>query len=342
MSKKNGRNWLVGGTIGTVIVTAVLAMLLFRAYVGQLQNDSEEEEYSGYYVMIVDDRKSDLWKEIYKSAYHTGQEQDIYVELFGDNLLQNYSNLELLQIATYSGVDGIIIEADESEEMSALINQAVEAGIPVVTVNTDNTQSERCSYVGKGNYDIGREYGRLVLDIAYRENKSQDVLMLVGMSDRETSKNLVWTGLQETVRMANKNKRLTFNLSMEPIDDSSTFKVEESIRDLFMREDVPDIIICLNETNTACVYQAVVDYNKVGEVNILGYYASETVLKGIDRNVIEAAVTVNTEQMGRYCVEALTEYRTMGNTSDYFAVDIAVVNKENASVYMGGEEDAEK
>ena len=342
VSKKISQNRMIWATLGTVIATVILVLLLFRVYVGQLQKGGDAETYSGYYVMIVDDRKSDFWQEIYKSAYDTGLKKGIYVELFGDNLLQNYSNLELLQIATYSGVDGIIIEADESEDMSALIDRAVAEGIPVVTVNTDNTQSKRCSYVGKANYDIGREYGRLVLDIANKEKKSQDVLLLVDMSNRETSQNIVWTGIQETIQRENKNPELTFNLSMEAIDDSSTFKVEESIRNLVMREELPDIIICLSETNTTCVYQAVVEHNKVGEVNILGYYASEMVLKGIERNVIEATVTVDTTQMGQYCVDALKEYQAMGNTSDYFAVDITVVNKDNASAYMGGEKDAEK
>ena len=62
---------------------------------------------------------------------------------------------------------------------------------------------------------------------------------------------------------------------MLAIDDSTTFSVEESIRKIFLEEDVPDIIICLNELNTTCVYQTVVDYNKVGEVRILGNYTSD-------------------------------------------------------------------
>ena len=126
---------------------------------------------------------------------------------------------------------------------------------------------------------------------------------------------------------------------MTAIDDSTTFTVEESIRNLFMQEDVPDIIICLNELNTACVYQAVVDYNKVGEVRILGNYISDTILRGIYRSVIDATVTVDTEQLGRYCVDALAEYELLGNTSDYFAADITLIDKNNISDYMGGNED---
>jgi len=333
---------LLIAAFGAVIITVILILLVFQVYLKRFQIDNYSETYSQYYVMIVENRKSDFWRGIYESAYKTGQEWDIYVDLLGDNLSQNYSKLELMQIATYAGVDGIIIEADESKRMTEAINTAVNAGIPVVTLYSDNTASDRCSYVGISNYDIGREYGRQVLDIAKRKMASQDVLVLVGTNTGDTSQNIVWSGIQEAIMEENDNEDLHFNLSMAAIDDSSTFTVEESIRNLFLQEETPDIIICLNELNTSCVYQAVVDHNKVGDVSILGYYASDTILKGIYRSVIDAVVTVDVEQMGQYCVDALYEYELLGNTSDYFSVDITLIDKDNISDFMGGDEDDQK
>ena len=341
-STKYNFTGLLWGAVAAVIITVILILLVFQLYLKRFQSDNNAETYSGYYVMIVEDRKSDFWRGIYESAYEAGLNQDIYVEFFGDNLSQNYSRLELLEIAIYSDVDGIIVEADDSKRMAEMINTASKAGIPVVTLYTDNTQSERVSYVGIGNYDIGREYGRQVLDIANRKRVSQDVLVLMDANAGDTSQNIIWSGIQETVMQGNENADIHFNLSMAAIDNSNTFTVEESIRELLMQEDMPDIIICLNELNTTCVYQAVVDHNKVGEVSILGYYTSDTILKGIYRNVIDATVTVDTRQMGEYCVNALTEYRALGNTSDYFAVDITLIDKNNISDFIGGGDDDKK
>ncbi len=334
--KKNNLTWLIWAAIGAVLVTVVLIISVFRVYLKRFQIDSSAENYSGYYVMIVEDRKSDFWQAIYQSAYEAGLKEDIYVDLFGENLSQNYSRQELMQIAIYSEVDGIIVEADESRRMVDLIDKAVAAGIPVVTLYSDSTGSSRCSFVGAGNYDIGREYGRQVLKIGKNKRESQDVMVLVDANSGDSSQNIVWSGIQETILQENDSDEIAYRLSMTAIDDSTTFTVEESIRNLFMQEEVPDIIICLNELNTACVYQAVVDYNKVGEVRILGNYSSDTILKGIYRSVIDATVTVDTSQMGRYCVEALAEYELLGNTSDYFAADITLIDKNNISYYMGG------
>lgn len=48
----------------------------------------------------------------------------------GINLSQDYTREELMQIAISSGVDGIIVTADESDEMTGLINKAEEKQIP--------------------------------------------------------------------------------------------------------------------------------------------------------------------------------------------------------------------
>ena len=316
-----------------------MIIAVFQVYLKSVDREKDEQIYDKYYVMIVEDYRSDFWQEVYNSVYEAGLEKNAYVDLLGDNLSKNYDQYELMEIAVYSKVDGIIVEADESQQMTDLINLAVESGIPVITLYGDNTNSRRSSYVGIGNYDVGREYGRQVLEIAGKNAKK--VAVLVSAQAGDSSQNIVWSGIQETISQENK-QGASIELTLTAVDDSSTFTVEESIRDLFMQDTLPDIIICLNEVNTTCVYQAVIDYNKVSDIDILGYYDNDTILKGIDRNVITATITVDTQQMGRYCIDALTEYEQYGNTNEYFMADITLINKKNVMDFMGGETDDQK
>ena len=330
---------LLFATGGAVLVTVILIMGVFQMYLKRFQGEKGGQTYEEYYVMLTQDKKSDFWQAIYESAYLEGLSQGVYIDLLSNDLSQDYSIQELMDIAIYAKVDGIIVEADESLRMTEQINKAVSAGIPVVTLYGDNTQSERCSYVGLGYYDIGREYGRQILRIAGEKGKSQNVAMLVEAGSEKTSQNIVISGIQETIAQENTDETLSFQYSMIAVDGASDFTVEESIRDLFMQEEIPDIIVCLGARDTACVYQAVVDYNKVGQVSILGYYTSEAILKGIDRGVIDATIMVDTAQMGRYCVDALKEYKSLGNTSEYFAADISLIDKNNIEQYMGDSAD---
>lgn len=339
MKEKKRQSWAFIFTTGSLLLTVVLVIAVFQVYLKSVDREKDEQIYDKYYVMIVEDYRSDFWQEVYNSVYEAGLEKNAYVDLLGDNLSKNYDQYELMEIAVYSKVDGIIVEADESQQMTDLINLAVESGIPVITLYGDNTNSRRSSYVGIGNYDVGREYGRQVLEIAGKNAKK--VAVLVSAQAGDSSQNIVWSGIQETISQENK-QGASIELTLTAVDDSSTFTVEESIRDLFMQDTLPDIIICLNEVNTTCVYQAVIDYNKVSDIDILGYYDNDTILKGIDRNVITATITVDTQQMGRYCIDALTEYEQYGNTNEYFMADITLINKKNVVDFMGGETDDQK
>ena len=352
----------LGLSILLLIATTIMGVFAFTMYLNYFSQNSDPNRYDKYYIMIAENDNSSFWQSVYEGAYEEGLAQNSYVDLLNDTFGSNYSKEDMIRIAIASEVDGIIVAADESSEMTELINEAAAQEIPVVTLYGDNTQSNRCTFVGSGSYDLGREYGRQVLEIVrtkqlpkaqvqviplYNENGVRlmwtetvvrcpvKITVLVNAHSQDSGQNILCSGIQETIENE-KQEDLDIELSLVSIDDTNAFSVEESIRDIFMEKDLPDIIVCLNELNTTCVYQAVVDYNKVGQIHILGYYDSDTILKAIDRNVIFATVAIDAPQMGKYCVEALTEYNTFGNTSQYFITDIELINKDNVRDYMDG------
>lgn len=339
---RNGGQWIVIGFMAFVIIVISICTVIFRSYVREFHKVTDKEKYDQYYVMITEDRKSDFWQSVYRGAYERGQEENIYVDLLGEHLSQEYSREDLMRIAMTSGVDGIFVESDESDEMLQMIDEAVDRGIPVVTLYGDNTHSERCSFVGVGSYNLGREYGRQVLKLAATQEIPDvlDVAVLDNAHALNSAQNIVCSGIQDTLEQE-KQQGPEIELSLITVDDTNTFSVEESIRDIFMEKKLPDIIICLNELNTTCVYQAVVDYNCVGEVSILGYYDTDTILKAIERNVINATISIDTEQMGAFCVDALREYYRYGYTSQYFTADVTIIDQNNVGEYLTEQEETE-
>ena len=197
--------------------------------------------------------------------------------------------------------------------------------------------------MGIGSYNLGREYGRQAVEITMNRRHTQEtagtkenpvqIAVLVNAYAQDLDQNILCSGIQETIEQE-RDKDFYAELSLLPIDDTNAFSVEESIRDIFMGQEIPDIIVCLNELTTNCVYQAVVDYNKVGQTSILGYYDSDTIINGIDRNVIYATVSIDTAQMGQFCIDALQEYHELGYTSQYFTTDITLITKENVAQYL--------
>ena len=339
--------------ISTWVITGILAgltgllVILFFTFTRVLGKTAEDVTYDRYYAMITDNPGSSFWQSVYSSALVEAKDQNAYVEMISDNLSGDYSMTDLMEIAIASHADGIIVTAGEADGMTGLIKKAYDEGIPVITLLNDNTNSERLSFVGIGNYNLGNEYGKLIIDMAKSKSfpgEAINVSVLLDAGSEDSGQNVLAAAIQETIEKdipeaAGRHKPIS--ISLEAVDASNNFSVEESVRKLFVngKENIPDIVVCLNENDTNSVYQAVVDYNDVGMVNILGYYDSDAILKGIERDVIYATLTIDTDQLGRYCIDALTEYYEIGNTSQYFTADSYVINKSNVGEYRKGGND---
>ena len=313
------------------------SMIVFKLQISKKTNHVTSFElaiYDKYYVMITKDTKSSFWQSVYEEAKKAGEEVNAYVELMGSQLPTEYSRKELLRIAIESDVDGIFLEADESSEMTDLINEAVGKNIPVITVIGDNTASKRQSFVGISSYNLGRVYGSQVIELA--DEKQMKVLILMTANAKDSGQNLIYLGIQEMLDSMKRSSQI--QLENVAIDSTSSFAAEESIRDIFMESEIlPDILICLDEINTTCAYQAVVDYNKVGVVNIIGYYDSETILNAIRRSVIYSTISIQTEQIGQFLIEAISEYQEVGQVSEYYTVDTSLITSKNIEEYYGGD-----
>lgn len=319
-----------------LLAAVLMVYILFRHYSNSLEGTKSTDTYDSYYVMITAENNSSFWDAVYKGAVEAGKKSNAYVEKMSENLYGDYSPVELIKMATASGADGIIVCSDESAEMCEQINNAGRNGIPVVTLLSDNSQSERCSFVGISYYNLGKIYGSEIAKIAKEKSSEQEMLnavVLVDSTMESSGQNILISEINDILAGF---PDISVNVSMCSVDDTNSFSVEESVSTLFTgrNQERPDIVVCLSDTETLSAYQMVVDYNLVGHVSILGYYDSDTIYKAIDRGAIYATVTVDTGQMGEYCVQALDEYRSLGNTSQYLTTDLFTIDKENVGEYL--------
>ena len=293
------------------------------------------QEYYRHYVMISDDSSSTLWNDIYEQAVEYGKEQNVLVERMGDWINSDYSAVDYMNIAMESKVDGIIVRPDGTSLMRKTIDKAQQAGIPVVTILQDESNSSRISFVGINSYQLGMTYGMQVLNCLQPDTR--DVLVL--MSAKDAGKELVFKQLKATVQEHAPQQQLDqLNIRSMTIRSQSTFDTEESIRDIFISEEErPDILVCMNEADSVRAYQAMIDYNCVGKVDIIGYYQSDIIMQGLLKKNIPMAIAIDTSQVSRSCIDALEEYFHMGYVSNYYSVDIDIVTKDNIEDYLSAE-----
>lgn len=303
-----------------------------------LQESGAQEKYDRHYVLLADDARSSLWKEVYESAREEAMKNGAYLELLDADTMADYTLEDFLKISIASKVDGIIMQPNGDRRIRELISEATESEIPVVTAIEDDPESERISFVGINSYQMGAAYGEEILKLLKKD--STNVMILVNSNTRDTGTNLVLSQISNIVKERAGEEHQVM-ISSYDIDISGNFDSEEAIRDIFVnRGTIPDILVCLDEVLTECAYQAVVDYNQVENVDIIGYYTSEVILDAIKRGIISATVSFSTEEIGNYSVNALEEYHSLGHVSNYFNVGINVVNQKNVNTFLAEEKQA--
>ncbi|MCI9296714.1 MAG: sugar ABC transporter substrate-binding protein [Lachnospiraceae bacterium] len=317
-----------------MLLVAVFCAVYFSAKMEQVsETDSGTYEiYARHYVFITDDAEKEFWNEVYAAAVEEGEKENVYVERLGENLNVNYQTEDLLRIANHSSVDGIIFCGEGNEETVRLIGEAVQNGTGVVSLRQDIEDSERQCFVGVNSYDLGLEYGKQILELAkLEEMRNPRICILADDTMGESKQNLITFAIRDSFSDAAQGEENLPDIEIRKIDTSDAFSAEEAIRDIFIdSQNLPDIMVCLNSVYTQCTYQAAVDYNRVGDIKILGYYTTDAILEAVEKQIIYSTVQVDTGEMGSQCIKALTEYNESGYTSSYVPISTKIIGAKEA------------
>jgi ribose transport system substrate-binding protein len=320
------------GILITVILIAVMIFLFEQYSINVIdgKNQTQAREYKKHYVLISKDITTTFWQSVYKSAKEEAETNNIYLEQIGSKLSEKYSIADYLRISIASKADGIIVCPDGSEEVTELINEAVRKGISVITIVNDDINTKRASFVGINSYELGLVYGEQILDQIGKDTKN--ISILFHSSEANSTNDLVFNQIKKNLNDKLGENRV--NIAPYSISADNEFDSEEAIRDIFIaQENLPDILVCMEEVDTECACQAIVDYNKVGKVTIIGSYSSEAILEAISKNLAAVTVAMDTVQLGRQSVQALLEYQEMGYVNNYYNVDLHIINKKNVQTY---------
>ena len=337
-SRKQGERHMKALLISALVIGAVTLIILVVSiylYAGMIKerdsllSSEGQKPYDGYYVLVTEDGESDFWKNVLAGAREKAESENIYVQQQTQAIDAQLTKSQQLELAIHSGVDGIILDGGQDAQTESLINQAADAGIPVVTVFRDCPSSERISFISISNANLGRDYGQEICSLTQKkiddeEQDSMKVMVLLDAEDPGNSQTILLTAIRDYIHSQGMSDKV--QIETIQIRNASFFSAEEEIRGLFAEGGIPaDIIVALSEHNTECVAQTVVDYNRVGSVEILGFYESDAIRNALDKNIIHATVTADTLQMGRDSVEALSEFRESGYVSDYYATEISLL-----------------
>lgn len=326
MKKQSTNLFLILAFAGIFAVIYLTGESYYNGLTGKSSIQQEElRVYQYKYDMIVDSPDSSFWQAVYTSAQKWAEKNDALLELKGSGKKTEYDKLDYMNMSIASRTDGIILQYSGETGLEAKIDEAVQEGIPVVTVMGDAVRSKRQSFVGVSDYQLGSAYGEKVAD--YVTQDTHRILILLKKNIDDMNQSQIYTQISNAAQ-AKSDFDDQIEVTGRNLLSTGTFETEEAVTDIFQQKDkIPDILVCMDEETTECARQAVLDFNLAGKVTIIGYYSSEDILTAVEKGVISVTCDVNTEQLGRYSIEALTEYHKEGRTNSYHNVDISFLDR---------------
>jgi ribose transport system substrate-binding protein len=189
---------------------------------------------------------------------------------------------------------GIIVVGFEPS-LNAIVDKAVDAGIPIVTVDADLPGSKRIAFVGTGNFQAGYEGGKKLSQLIGGKGKVA-LMTKPGQSNLEE-------------RIAGYKKAFSEGQAIElvQIADTQSDPGVAAQAAASLLQKFPDLagIGCVEAAGGSGAATAVNEANKKGKVKIVSMDRGNEVLQAIKDGVISATVVQQTALMPFYALQIL-------------------------------------
>lgn len=196
-----------------------------------------------------------------------------------------------LELAIARKPGGLVVVGFE-ESLTPIVNKAVEAGIPVVTVDSDLPNSKRCAFVGTGNHRAGYTGGMKMAEILGGEGK---VALMTKIGQPNLEERI--QGYRDAIGKFPK-------MQIVQVVDTASDPIRAAQAAANLMQSYPDLagLGCVEAAGGAGAATAVKEAVKVGKVKIVAMDRGTEVLQYIEEGVITASIAQQTALMPYYAV----------------------------------------
>jgi ribose transport system substrate-binding protein len=244
-----------------------------------------------------------------------GEALGVETQYKGPSDLNVQAMIQAFELAVAQKPGGIMVVGFE-ESLNDAVNKAVEAGIPVVTVDSDLPNSKRVAFVGTGNYDAGFKGGEKLAELVGGKGKVA-ILTKVGQPN-----------LEERVRGYRDALAKHPGIEVVRVADTKSEVPMAAQAAAAVIAAVPGLagIGCVEAAGGAGAATAVREANLTGKIRIVAMDRDNDILNYIANGIIDATVAQQTMLMPYYGLLVLYQLNH----------HIIPVSNDNASAGVSG------
>jgi ribose transport system substrate-binding protein len=223
------------------------------------------------------------------------------------------------------GVNGIAISANDDKGLVAVIHEAVQAGIKVITVDAPAPSSEALTYIGTDNESAGYEAGKRM---AVEMGGSGSIAVLQG-GMAATNLNLRTRGF--TRALTEKAPGITV---AAVVDEGGDFAMSvNKTEEILSRYPKLNAIFSVSAEGAPAAAAVLKRQGRAGRILVAGFDDLGDTLQGIREGSIVFCIVQNTYRMGWLSVERLMDAANGHAVPRVIDTGVVFVDRRNIDTY---------
>ncbi|MDG4647489.1 substrate-binding domain-containing protein [Roseibacterium sp. SDUM158017] len=228
-------------------------------------------------------------------------------------------------IETYiaQGVDGIVVVAIDVNGIMPAVQQAADAGIPVVAVDAVLPEGPQAAQVGVDNMDAGGMIGDYFVEYVQSEMDGTATVGIVGALN-SAIQNIRQDGFEASIEGVD-------GITVAGVVDGQNVQdiALSAAENLITANPNLDAIYATGEPALLGAIAAVESQGRQGDIHVFGWDLTAQAIRGIDEGYVEAVIQQDPGEMGATAVRILGDLASGGSTEAIVSVPVTIVTSEN-------------
>jgi ribose transport system substrate-binding protein len=285
-------------TIGRAMLGSLVAALLLvpagceKRGAGSGAAPSGRGAGGAYTIAVIPKGQAHIfWRTVRAGALEAGKELGVTVQWNGPASETEYTaQMNIVENFISQKVNAIVLAPQQRKALVPAVERAAAANIPVVIIDSDADTDKKVSFVATDNYQGGVLAARRMAEILGKKGK----VAVVGVAAGSQSTMERERGFQETIEKEFPDVKIV-DFQYSESDSARALQVAENF--LTKHADL-NALYGPNLSSAMGAVQAVRGRNLVGKVKVVGFDASEVLVKALEEGAIDSLVLQDPFKMG--------------------------------------------
>lgn len=254
-------------------------------------------EETEHYVFVSSNIALPYWQEAQMGFKDAARTLGVKADFTGPDTYNPNDELAAFQKAASQHPSGILVAPARPDIFTSAINDAIQQGIPVITVDTDAPETRRVLFIGTDNHFAGAESGTHMAELLHGEGN----VVIIAIPGQLNQDQRV-AGAKEALARYGKIK-ITHTLD----DKGDPRSANDQISGLLDKKEKIDGILCLEASGGPGTAEALHRLSLEGKIVVVAFDKNPETLEWISSGVITGTIAQKPYTMSYYGLKFLDD-----------------------------------